>query len=461
MRYLLVIIMFLLTGCVHTINEQDIKLSYNMPESFRNKANLQSLNNNKVKKEYKDPLSEMKSLFQDKDFHSVLDYIMTDNPDLLILLSKVRQARYQLKGNTGTLFPQVSGSLEYSEGSNSDGLNGSLNLSWEVDIYGKLDALRRSSKELIKYAQENYVNGIVTLSSDAATYYFTVRKAAAQLYFSEQMLDNYKNILDIYAISRKEGLIDESKYIETTMDYLNAQNNVQKYKVELENNKNALIALMNNRNISFDSNKLYDTLFTADIPLLNEIPSVAILNRPDVRGAVYTLNSELYKHYNKKMSLLPSLSINGSIGQLLASSTGIGDFIWQIAGSLMAPLINRQELYSALKVQEETVKQAELTLQKYINTAVQDIESAGYAMDSSITSFSNTKEILDKAKESFYLLEKRWEQGLIDDIEYLMAKNDMLTTYISYYTSWYDNIYSAVMLYKAFGGSFSAVSSLE
>lgn len=461
MRYLFVIIIFLLSGCVHTINEHDIKTSYNMPETFRNKANIQSLNNNKVKKEYKDPVSEMKSLFPDKEFHTVLDYIMTDNPDLLILLSKVRQARYQLKGNTGTLFPQVSGSLEYSEGSNSDGLNGSLNLSWEVDIYGKLDALRRSSKELIKYAQENYVNGMVTMSSDAATYYFTVRKAAAQLYFSTQMLDNYKNILDIYTISRKEGLIDESKYIETTMDYLNAQNNVQMYKVELENNKNALIALMNNRNISFDSTKLYDTLFTADIPLLNEIPSLAVLNRPDVRSAVYTLNSELYKHYNKKMSLLPSLSINGNIGQMLASSTGIGDFIWQIAGSLMAPLINRQELYSALKMQEETVKQAELTLQKYINTAVQDIESAGYAMDSSNTSFSNTKKILENAKESFYLLEKRWEQGLIDDIQYLMAKNDMLTTYISYYTAWYDNISSAVMLYKAFGGSFSAVSSLE
>ncbi len=353
------------------------------------------------------------------------------------------------------MIPQVSGSLDYSYGENSDGLNGSLNLSWEADIYGKLDALRKAKKELIKYAEENYVNGQVTLAADTASYYFSIRKAAAQLFFANKILENHKTIVDIYTQMQSSGLMDESEYISASMDYLNAQNSVQQYQVEVEQNKNALYALINNKDINITIDMVYDTSFAPAVPKINDIPAEVILNRPDVRASVYTLNSELYNHYNKKMSLLPSLSINGNLGQLLASSTGIGDLVWQIAMSLAAPILNRQELYAQLKIQEETVNQAELSLQKSINTAVSDIENTSFAMLSSNKSYDNTKDILENAKISMGILESRWKAGLIDDVEYLKAQNDFLNTYISFYSTWYENISSSIMLYKAFGGSFS------
>lgn len=449
------LIIFLLSGCVHTMTDDELKSAYNLPENFRNTSYIDDLNSNKVTLSYKDPIAEIKSMLPDDSFIAILDTASQENPDLLILLSKIKQARYQLKSATGAMIPQVSGSLDYTYGENSDGLNGSLNLSWEVDIYGKLDALRKSKKELIKYAEENYVNGQVTLAADAASYYFSIRKAAAQTFFARKMLENYKMILDIYTQMRSAGLVDESEYITTTMDYLTGQNNVQKYQLEVEQNKNALYALINNKDINITTDMVYDTAFAPAIPKINDIPAQVILNRPDVRASVYTLNSELYNHYNRKMSLLPSLSINGNLGQLLTSSTGIGDFIWQIGASLAAPILNRQELYAQLKMQEETVKQAELSLQKSVNTAISDIEDASFAMSSSNKSYSNTKDILENAKLSMDILKSRWKAGLIDDVEYLKAENDFLNTYISFYTSWYENISSSIMLYKAFGGSFS------
>ena len=153
-----------------------------MPENFRNALYIKDLNDNKTISSYKEPLEEIKSMLPDNSFISILDTASKENPDLLILLSKIKQARYQLKSATGAMIPKISGSLDSSYGENSDGLNGSLTLSWEVDIYGKLDALRKSKKELIKYAEENYVNGQVTLAADTASYYFSIRKSAAQLF---------------------------------------------------------------------------------------------------------------------------------------------------------------------------------------------------------------------------------------------------------------------------------------
>lgn len=457
MRYIYSALMLVvLSGCVHTMADDEIKSSYNIPEHFRNASHIDNLNENKQALSYKDPVAEIKSMLQDNNFTSIIDLAMEENPDLLILLSKINQARYQLKSATGSMIPQVSGSLDYSYGESSDGLNGSLNLSWEVDIYGKLDALRKSQKELIKYAEENYVNGQVTMAADVATYYFSLRKSAAQVFFANQISQNYEDILEIYTQMRSAGLIDEAEYISTTMDYLDAQNNEQQYKIEMEQNKNALYALINNKEININTDEIYDTAFVPHIPKINDIPTQVILNRPDVRASVYTLNSELYNRYNKKMSLLPSLTINGNLGQLLASSTGVGDLVWQIGISLMAPILNRQELYAQLKIQEETVKQAELSLQKSINTAISDMENAGFAMSSSNRTFDNMKSILESAKMSMDILESRWKTGLIDDVEYLKAQNDFLNTFISFYSAWYDNISSSIMLYKAFGGSFSA-----
>lgn len=449
------LMLLLLFGCVHTMTDDEIKSKYSLPDNFRNTAYIDDLNNNKVTLSYKDPVAEIKSMLPDDSFIAVLDTASQENPDLLILLSKIKQARYQLKSATGAMIPQVSGSLDYSYGENSDGLNGSLNLSWEADIYGKLDALRKAKKELIKYAEENYVNGQVTLAADTASYYFSIRKAAAQLFFANKILENHKTIVDIYTQMQSSGLMDESEYISASMDYLNAQNSVQQYQVEVEQNKNALYALINNKDINITIDMVYDTSFAPAVPKINDIPAEVILNRPDVRASVYTLNSELYNHYNKKMSLLPSLSINGNLGQLLASSTGICDLVWQIAMSLAAPILNRQELYAQLKIQEETVNQAELSLQKSINTAVSDIENTSFAMLSSNKSYDNTKDILENAKISMGILESRWKAGLIDDVEYLKAQNDFLNTYISFYSAWYENISSSIMLYKAFGGSFS------
>ena len=79
--------------------------------------------------------------------------------------------------------------------------------------------------------------------------------------------------------------------------------------------------------------------------------------------------------------------------------------------SLTAPLLNRQELYAQLKIQEETVNQAELSLQKSINTAVSDIENTSFAMLSSNKSYGNTKDILESAKISMDILESRWKAG--------------------------------------------------
>ena len=83
------------------MTDDEIKSKYSLPDNFRNTAYIDDLNNNKVTLSYKDPVAEIKSMLPDDSFIAVLDTASQENPDLLILLSKIKQARYQLKSATG------------------------------------------------------------------------------------------------------------------------------------------------------------------------------------------------------------------------------------------------------------------------------------------------------------------------------------------------------------------------
>ena len=49
MKYLCsALIIILLSGCIHTITDDEIKSSYNMPENFRNALYIKDLNDNKT-----------------------------------------------------------------------------------------------------------------------------------------------------------------------------------------------------------------------------------------------------------------------------------------------------------------------------------------------------------------------------------------------------------------------------
>ena len=410
------LIILLLSSCVHTMTDEEIKSSYNLPDNFRNTSYIDDLNSGKVTLAYKDPVAEIKSMLPDNSFISILDTASHENPDLLILLSKIKQARYQLKSATGAMIPQVSGSLDYSYGDSSDGLNGSLTLSWEADIYGKLDALRKSKKELIKYAEENYVNGQVTMAADTATYYFSIRKAAAQAFFANKMLENYKMILDIYTQMRSAGLVDESEYIETTMDYLNGQNNVQQYQLEVEQNKNALYALINNKDINITTDMVYDTAFAPAIPKINDIPAEVILNR-------------LYKFTALESSFgFNMVALVGGRPQLLTLENILTEFL-----NHRIEVVTRRTRYKLMKAEER------MHIVEGLRIAVQNIDEVVKIIKESKDTPTAKKALMDRFDlsevQSQAILDMRLAKITGLEIDKLNEEYEQLKKDIEYYNS--------------------------
>ena len=222
----------------------------------------------------------------------------------------------------------------------------------------------------------------------------------------------------------------------------------------IEKNKNALLVLTGKEEIDFD---LYDINYVmpkAKIPNIETIPTIAILNRPDVMGSIDSLNSAIYSTFSSKSALYPTIAISGNIGQIIASSNGVGDLLWSITASLTAPLLNRKELYESWRIKQEAEKQAELTLRKVISTAISEIEDSIFQLnanrkvyENSISSFKNSTDVMN-------FIENKYKYGLLDVIELLKSKNEFYNSKISLNTAEFNEILSNINLYKAFGGGF-------
>lgn len=454
--------MIFAVGCAKPYTKGQLGELNNIPLSFRNQTKLHDISNNE-KIDTSDTLLNFLYMFNDEQLKKLLNNALEKNTDLLSLASKIKQAKLEARSSFSEMFPKVDIGLNYNYSDQNyqkyqttvtqNSLNASANFSWEIDLFGRLDSMRRASKEQILYAEQNLASGRVTLIADVAKYYFTIRDAAAGIDLSKRIITNLENILNVYKGKLMLGLIEDSEVMTAEMDVLNELNNLKSLENTLEENRNALAVLLDDNALKLDIGGTY-SMPLPKIPKINDIPGSAIFNRPDVLASIYTLNTEIYRKNSSEAALYPSLRISGSIGQIIASSTGVGDLIWQIAGSLVAPLLNRTSLYADFKIREEARKQAEYSLRKAVATALSEVETTVFYADSSKFTLNNSEKYFINSQSTMNIVRNKFNAGRVDEIELLKSQNLNLSAEKMLLTSKFNNIGASINLYKAFGGSF-------
>lgn len=476
----------LFVGCTTKIPTSDeLALKAHIPKHFvnspkdnnaQNLENLDSSQKNSKKKSksktpHKTPIERFYLFIDDKDLHTLLDIALERNTNVLTMVSRIKQAKSQVRIDTASLFPTISGniganytdrrtqsqSISVQTGTNSVSAN--LSASWELDLFGKLNALRKSSKKDYEQAQANLQDAQMSLLSEVGNLYFTLRDNAYNIKLGEEMLENLKEIDSISQKEYERGLVDLNTYKTNRQSLVTQQNSLETLRYTYEQNKNALLVLLDINADELDSKVQFLNSVKEDLPEIanyniNTIPVEVILERPDVKSSVFALHSQLYKVTNAKAARLPTISLSGSIGRVLLSTvSSASSLVYQIASSISTPLLNRVSLRETYKIQKELGKEAFYTLQETINTALSEIENALFNKDSQQRQVENNAELLRLSAESYQTDKVRMRSGIIDTSEFLSNANTHISIQTQYFTSRVNELIAAVTLFKAFGGA--------
>lgn len=487
--------MMLFSGCSTSIpTSEETANNTHIPQHFRNIATLdtpqrdvdskdsESAQHN-TKKEAKtgkqdkateEPFSleQFIRLIDDASLHQILLIALNNNTNVLTMISRINQAKSQMKIYTANMLPSVSAGLNSSyidrrtlsqtttirPGANS--VNASVSMSWELDLFGKLNALRQSSKKDFAQAQSNLAYAQISLIAEVATLYFTLRDNAYSLRIAQTTLENLKEIERINADRWKLGLIDISTYQGFVSATTTQKNNYETLLYTFEQNKNALLVLLNiptdefTQKIDFLESKDYTFPRIASF-YIDKMPSDILLSRPDIQASIYALHSQLYKQTNANAARLPTISLSGSIGEILYSSSGAGSLVFQIANSITAPLLNRTSLKQTYLIQKELSKEAFYTLQNNINTALGEVENALFDIQSKKRQVENTQNVYQVGLKAYEGNSAKSAKGLLGKNEFLDLENTYLSLQTQLFSAKTNEILSLITLFKALGGNLA------
>ncbi|WP_104722136.1 TolC family protein [Helicobacter mesocricetorum] len=448
-------------GCAKLPNPQE--LTHKIPQSFSNEEILIHSSNTNLTASLT-PKEQLNTLFLDESLSELYEIALQSNTDLQIMQTRIQQANAQLKSAWGGIFPTLNGNLNTANNhsrsntspvskSSSQTTQIAATLSWEIDLFGRLNANKNAKESLYYQSLENLKNAEISLLANITSLYFTLRETTLNILLTEKNITALTQILELTRLKVENGLLDSTELFNKQDLLSNEQNTLQSLKMQLEETKNALLLLLDLNNLPFDIHNSFS--FHNPQPLNpHMIPADVLLSRPDIQASIQSLYAQIYNKANAKASLFPILSFNANLNEILHSSTqNSGNIAWQLAASLSAPLLNRTQLTQNYFLQDALLKESYLTLQKNLNTAFIEIENAIFNTQNTQSQLENNTHRLQNAKEYYDFSNNRRITGLIDDLEYLNNVTLLNNSQKSFNSSKNAKLQALITLFKAFGGN--------
>ena len=469
-RIILGIVVFIVfVGC-STKLPTDAEITQKIPQEFANQSILEQISKQNRTQEILPPQEQIKILFEDEVFNELVEIAIKQNMDLQIAKARILQARSQLKSAWGELFPQVSANLSATDShsrGNSSSLNGSsivesssqntqigATLSWEVDLFGRLNAAKNAQESFYYQSLEDLSNAQITLLGDLANLYFTLRETSLNIVLTKENILYYQDILELTRLKVENGLLDSTELFDAQDMLTDEQNTLEQLKTLQEETKNALLVLLDIKNLPFNLVGNYHFVIPNNFSL-QTTPADVLLFRPDIKASIQSLYAQVYTKANAKASLFPILSLSADLSDVLGSSEGnAGNLAWSLAASLAAPILNRTQLTQNYFLQDAILQETYLTLQKNLNTALGEIENAIFNTKSTELQTQNNQQRLENAKSYYEFSANRRSIGLIDELEYLTNKASLNNSQKNLNTSKNSQLQAIIVLFKAFGGNF-------
>ncbi len=412
----------------------------------------------------------------DSNLTSIIEQGYQHNLPLQSAGVRVLQARAELAQVVGELYPQqqaMLGNLTYQHigGSSFQGLlPNNLNTllmgvtaGWELDFWGKYRRAILSNDAAFLAAYAAYNHALVSLTSDLATTYITIRTTEELIHITKQNITLQTLGLNIATSRFHAGETSLLDVQQAQTELSQTQSILPRYESKLQHQKDALAVLLGTTPDHIDGLLIKKRgIPHAPSSIAVGIPKEILAQRPDIYQARMEAIAQSEAIGATKANLYPSLSLTGTFA--FASNTigsnALGEaFNWSnrniSAGPAFNwPLFNYGQITNAVRAQDAVFQRSLLT---YLNLVLQ----AQQQVQDSITQFIETKKSEQHlitanaaAIKSTQLAIIRYREGESDYTPVLDAERQQLQVQTSLTQIKGEIPKAVVALYRALGGGW-------
>lgn len=400
--------------------------------------------------------------FKSAELNSLMEQALVNNNDIGAAMQRIEQARAGLRSTSSVLFPSVDGtaSIEHEKinpgrGSNSNDTGGSvgLNISYELDIFGKNRSAIESSEFNLRgteYARDALA---LIVMGDVAKTYFNVLNLQERLLIADQNLASANDLLRIVQARFDAGATTLLDVSQQKSDLATSEANRAAIANQLDIAKSALAVLVGvpPQNLEITGRDLRDLPVPQVAP---GQPSYLLERRPDIRQAEATLQSANADIGAARAAFFPTITLGAGAS---VGATPLGDpatTMLSLGSSLLAPIFKGGQLQGNLeRTQARQLELAE-NYRKTILVSFKEVEDSLSTVKASDQRERSLETAMNEARRAYSLSQQQYDAGAIDFQILLDARRTMLTAENNYIQTKNERLAAAVDLFKALGGGW-------
>lgn len=410
--------------------------------------------------------------FNDEILINNLSKSFENNLDLKIANSKIKESEKIVKLSLSNELPAISfdglmgrtfSSSDLKRGDNNFMINSyhqtrfllPLNVSYEIDIWGKNRLKTKSRKQALKIIKQDEKTTSILLETSVGINYFNLIKVDKLLELNNELLNLTSNLLAITQKKKLSGLAtdDDVLAIKQTLNEIKQST----YELELKKEvlENQLAYLLGDKTLSKIDRKKFDNVnIIANTP--NFLNSSIILNRPDIVSAKENILKADYDSRIAKKEILPSFNIIGTFGfngytnlsKIFSNGTGLAELF-------IAPtfdIIDGGRKYNLLKLRQIEFERVKTEYEKAVLASIQEVNDSLALLKKEDKNYNLSYDILNIQKEKTHLKLANKNFGLASEIDYILYQTSYVLAQQKYVSDKIDYVISSINLYKSVGG---------
>jgi outer membrane protein len=348
-------------------------------------------------------------------------------------------------------FDYNTGLYGSSNGSNSTNLsmNSSVSLYNGQKLANKIKQAQldlESGKYNSDAVKESVALSILNAYLQVLYDYENVNNAEKQIVSTTEQLNLAKERMDLGVISVSDYLQIKSQLATEKSTLASAQSQLAMGKVTLMQ----LMELPVDPAFEISSPDLNKLLVDLPTPNSQEIFNQALGIKPQIKNAELAKESAKVAVDIAKADGLPSVSMNGglstsysSLSKDIAFSTQIKEKVSpQLGLSVQIPIFQKKQIRTNIASANISVADAELTEINTRNDLRKSIEQACADVTSAKSQYAASIEQNQSAKEAYDVATEKYNQNLINSVDYLIQKTNLITSESKLLQSKYSLIFS-------------------
>lgn len=456
--------------------------SIEVPSEWKNQNDEKCAKNDVCSDEELTYLDDWWQVFDDDKLNELENFAVENNRDLFVAFERIQESRAlmgiaasnfypqinlnPLYTNTGELIKNYPNPATVAAAGNTVKLGTPfrvhelyyylpLNLSYEVDLWGKIKDQYDSAKYNWLAQQKDYESIMLTLTSNLASAYFQLRAADKQIDLLSKVLQTRQKAYGINQDRYSEQIVfyaDVTLAAEEVDSVLVQYNEIMRQRHVLENQIAVLIG------VPAPDFCLEHMPLEGLPPCIPEgIPSEILLRRPDIAEAElrtrasHALVKEAYTEF------FPSLTLTATGG---FESPIFKDFLRWISRYWMEGVQVNQVVFDGfrtpynLKLQMARFQEAGGDYQEQVLIAFQEVEDSLTNLGFYAKEFDSAVATAEWAQKSFQLYSDRYTLGVINYIDVVNTERDLLNFQITVNALQGYRYLATIQLIKALGGGW-------